>query len=282
MEEDNSSVLYYLTLGVIQKKKNKEKQEQKHQQNNLKIKPNFFLATRINAQEIVSKVKEVQDHVQKMDCKLDSKSIIKTTKLHLTLFVLNIETTQVLHNVFECMKECGQLFKDYNLGETDTLKIRKIGSFDGDKVVWMGIEEDSTLQSIFQWTRDIKSCISNRFPEIYLEKKAFKPHITLFKLRGKKSKKISKESYEMYVNMKFGDQILQPFELLAMQEHDETGYYKCFARLNMDTDLQIVHDKIEDQQKPMNLNFYNLWLEKLPAKHNSIMYYIEMNNIPRK
>jgi len=77
--------------------------------------------------------------------------------------------------------------------------------------------------------------IQKSVPGIELERKDFTPHVTLLKLRGQDQDhpKLKPETYSPFIMEDFGNQILTPIELVAMHEHDEEGYYKCYGRLHM-------------------------------------------------
>eukprot|EP01118_Nematostelium_gracile_P016955 TRINITY_DN711_c0_g1_i11.p1 TRINITY_DN711_c0_g1~~TRINITY_DN711_c0_g1_i11.p1 ORF type:complete len:151 (-),score=41.11 TRINITY_DN711_c0_g1_i11:115-567(-) len=136
-------------------------------------------------------------------------------------------------------KECNGLV-DEQLGSSCKLNLKGVGTF-GNRVIWMGIEENEDLAKMRKTVVGMREHLLNTIKGLYVEERDFNPHITLFKLRnGGSFNKLSKEVEDV----EFGVHTVQTIELLSMQEKDDDGYYKCYARLRLGVGYEEVHREI--------------------------------------
>jgi len=194
--------------------------------------PNYFLATRITKPSIVNRVHDLQKHLRQELPFLKMKDFTKPNKLHMTYFVMVVKDNDMLQKVLDTLEESKQIVAKYFKNKEESMSLKYVKNFN-HRVVWMDIEETIVRNKLSQCVAEIKEHMRISVPGLELEEKVFKPHITLLKMRNSKMK-VTPEYYKEYSLEDFGLQTLNPFELVAMHEHDEEGYYKCYGRLHLD------------------------------------------------
>jgi 2'-5' RNA ligase len=144
--------------------------------------PNFFVGFRLRSPELVNAVIEIQNTVinrapNLIKCRMD------VAKLHLTCFVLQLQSKDQIDAAASCLASCQSEFdKLFNSKSRCMVLVKSIGIFDGSKVLYAAPTNDDTMRCLAELT----SYIENQFINhgiIYPERLGHKwtPHITILK-----------------------------------------------------------------------------------------------------
>ena len=276
LQHDLIAVLYYSTLKEIEIPPNWF--PKRYYKRNLKSKPNFFFGIRIDDSSILQQITEIQQQIQRQFESRQSNMhknnnlpismpFISPKKMHLTLFVMTIESKDALEyllNLFET--RLGTFLKEQNLDRTFgdanelQLHLKGLNSF-SEQVVYVEMIKDENISKLFHFTLTLtnwlrnemqqfqldqlpqntvefeKSDVGNRLKHnfhFHIDNKQFTPHVTIFKSRSSKTK-LSKQNWEEFSDTSFGKQLVKEIELLEMQRMDEDGYYRRHASINIST-----------------------------------------------
>lgn len=179
---------------------------------------NYFLAIRINNENLLRNIEVFQDHQIVVDENL-KKFCESSVKAHVTLNVLQLDSTD---DITKCIKLLNENLIVEEKSECK-LKFKGVGKF-GKKIIYakpIKDEGEEILQSLFS---NIKRILDEGGIKVE-NKKQYNPHITMFKVPRRKNYDIECNT-DHFENFVFGEETVSEILLLPMNEkRDEKGFY---------------------------------------------------------
>mmetsp|Transcript_18090 Transcript_18090/g.18151 ORF Transcript_18090/g.18151 Transcript_18090/m.18151 type:complete len:250 (+) Transcript_18090:248-997(+) len=218
--------------------------------------PNFFVALRLNDPSLHSIVDDIQDEICSY-CPDLARHMTTSKKLHLTFFVMHLETASDKDKASQCLQDCLQdiesIFPSSRELNTDnptanSLIFKRLKSF-GKRVLYLSPEESPQLVSLTLlvercYSRFVAAGLLNEEGSESSNKVLFTPHATVAKIahrpRGKGSVKLSIEKKYWNdlqcpgsVSLQEGfTTTVKEIDLLSMMEKDSDGvYYRSYSQI---------------------------------------------------
>ncbi|KRY77427.1 Protein disulfide-isomerase [Trichinella pseudospiralis] len=197
----------------------------------VKAVPNYFAAFQIKNAEILNRLKIVQEVLVDNDIKAKD-CLVKLSKSHLTLFVMHLDEVHCLHEAKNALQAAAKLIRESDI-KSLTLDFEGVGSFQR-RVVYVKCKENDALLKL----QEIRKMVVNSFKEYGIlstdKSEHFTPHLTIAKA-GKLQKKFKFDpaSYEEFVDMHFGEEVVTDLQLLKMKSENKDSYYDCVAEISV-------------------------------------------------
>ncbi|XP_056010582.1 A-kinase anchor protein 7-like isoform X3 [Ostrea edulis] len=190
--------------------------------------PNYFLAIQITEEEIIQKVKEIQDIILDKERNL-SHAMIDIPTLHLTLGVYYLGDRASVLQAAESLNRFHDKLKVSDFAPP-SFTVSTLGNFN-HKVVFASFADDQGLKDLNTLARDVKKSLED--DGLFTTDDKFNPHITICKmsrdmprLRRLGIKRIEPSHYEEKKYTYFGKQTAGGIQLCSMVEpRSESGYY---------------------------------------------------------
>ncbi|KAL1284240.1 A-kinase anchor protein 7 isoform gamma [Trichinella pseudospiralis] len=176
----------------------------------VKAVPNYFAAFQIKNAEILNRLKIVQEVLVDNDIKAKD-CLVKLSKSHLTLFVMHLDEVHCLHEAKNALQAAAKLIRESDI---------------------------KSLTLDFEGLQEIRKMVVNSFKEYGIlstdKSEHFTPHLTIAKA-GKLQKKFKFDpaSYEEFVDMHFGEEVVTDLQLLKMKSENKDSYYDCVAEISV-------------------------------------------------
>ncbi|UCG70136.1 MAG: RNA 2',3'-cyclic phosphodiesterase [Thermoplasmata archaeon] len=148
------------------------------------------------------KLSELEERLRKSGAQL---KVVDLEKVHLTLKFLGDTDEALIDDIVEIMARSVKDVKPF------TMSIRGTGAFPNPnymKVIWVGLEGADALVTISKtMDRELTNLGFKR------EKRGFRPHITLARVKGPRKKNILAQILKDYENEEFGTQNVECIRL---------------------------------------------------------------------
>lgn len=203
------------------------------------MRPNYFVGIRLQCPLFAESIENIQNDL-KQRCPDLTKCCVSLSKLHLTCFVMQLDSTSVnlAKDVF--LSLASDIQQDIRCHERQ-LSFKNVGRFKTN-VLYAEPLPDNTILALNRLTQ----LISNAFIEHELlgnderyKLVEWKPHVTIAKTSADRKRgrylKIRDTDCEG-LDRHFNDMIrcpLSTIDLLSMTEIDEDGYYKSVASISL-------------------------------------------------
>ncbi|KAK6642734.1 hypothetical protein RUM43_004236 [Polyplax serrata] len=208
-------------------------------QKNMKIprvKPNFFLAFKVNDIDIHKKVKHLQEQVLAKNSALYP-AIINISTLHITLAVTHLKNEEEIDRVRKMLDNWAHDNLTSLFGKPLILTFAGVNTF-GSNVAYVDIEKDENYKRVCSLGENLNDLlVAGGFTR---DNKPVNPHLTILKLSRDRnllrSKKNFKKDFELIKenNDNFGKQEVSHIQLLSMDDPKcEKGYYKCYHQIDV-------------------------------------------------
>uniref|UniRef100_T1IM56 A-kinase anchor protein 7-like phosphoesterase domain-containing protein n=1 Tax=Strigamia maritima TaxID=126957 RepID=T1IM56_STRMM len=206
-------------------------------QKECKLPPNYFIAVRIRNNEILTKLKSIQENIVKT--KEDLKhALISADTFHLTLCVLRIDGEDELNKADQLMETFQQKLRERNDLRKLFLTVQGLDHF-RNQVVFAKVKNDENFAQLEKLADTVVSCFEES-KMVIKDHEKFTPHLTLAKLskapllRTKRIKAISRDSYADFAEDTFGVEEVDSVQLLSMSKRKaEDGYYYCQKEISL-------------------------------------------------
>ncbi|GIY72524.1 leukocyte receptor cluster member 9 [Caerostris darwini] len=188
----------------------------------IKDRPNFFIAARIENQDIIKNLNEVSDYIKSKD-ELLGECCIPPKMLHMTLAILKLENVSEIRDAIIAMQATSE--KSF---APVTLSLQGLDNFH-HRVLYSRVEENDKLMNLRK--NLIEDLVSNKCT--ITDRYSFVPHVTVAKLsrpvtRLRHSKYIDQYLYLQFEDNEFGIQEISNLYLCEMgSARREDGFYKC-------------------------------------------------------
>jgi len=152
-----------------------------------------FIAIKVNASEKITETFEIL----KEDLNGESVRWTDINKMHVTLAFLGDTSEDTIKEVSAMLRQICDNFKPFDFS------ISKLGIFkslNDPRVIWAGIENSEKLSGLFSL---IKSGLD--LHNVVIEERAFKPHLTLGRIKWIKNKPVLEDLLKRYSDYKFQD-----------------------------------------------------------------------------
>eukprot|EP00761_Pharyngomonas_kirbyi_P013541 gb/GECH01013570.1/.p1 GENE.gb/GECH01013570.1/~~gb/GECH01013570.1/.p1 ORF type:complete len:384 (+),score=119.93 gb/GECH01013570.1/:1-1152(+) len=201
--------------------------------------PNYFLGLRINNHNFISMVEQLQKEAVSRYPGL-SAWVTPPVKLHLTLFVMEIDEENEIPKVQKLLHECQDVLNEfYPPGHPPKLEFNQTHHF--DRRVFYAAPQDGPAKSklaSFAYT------IHKRFKEneIRVNRFDFVPHATIFKAprrrrKIRRIKSIPAELINEYAEYSFGHGSFEGVDLTKMSATDAEGYYQVLSQVAFNSNI---------------------------------------------
>jgi len=189
--------------------------------------PNYFVAVQISNPQISSVAKIVQQNIKDQTNCYD-KNCIATEKFHITLMVLNLTTEEEIKRVSNVLDTLSENLLVTFSGQPIELEFEGVSVFGGGRVMYACLKENVGSQRLHHIAGELSKHMEEE-DICNTDNKEWHPHLTLWKYQGNKRKtgpkKVSPASYEPYLDLKFGNQVIRSLQLCHMTKKREDGYY---------------------------------------------------------
>ncbi|KAL3869403.1 hypothetical protein ACJMK2_042088 [Sinanodonta woodiana] len=192
--------------------------------------PNYFIAIQITNPVIHEALRKVQKRVVEQNKEL-LPALNPLPTLHLTVFVMYLASNEDIQRAKDALDECFKELKSQYMHNPLIVDIHGLGHF-RNEVVFAKVSPEENVQKL----QKIADVIETQFeahaiPSV--DKKGFKPHITIMKLsrapklRKKGIKKIETHLFQEFASSYFGIQEVSGLQLCAMlKPKAKSGYYQ--------------------------------------------------------
>jgi len=185
----------------------------------------------INRYFSLKKLKEVQDKILAKDDNLKH-AIVNLQTSHITLNVLRLPDDTAIETAKGIVESSSELLNQITT-EPFNINIVNLNNFN-KRVIFA----DVTKNDQFETLKKIKDSFSQSLNEFITDKREYNPHVTLFKITQKTTKKTKMKKfdvdYEDLMDIDFGEQEVNSIQLLSMTHPKEVdGYYKSFAQVEI-------------------------------------------------
>ncbi|XP_041350525.1 uncharacterized protein LOC121369484 [Gigantopelta aegis] len=195
-----------------------------------KLRPNYFLAMRIQDEQIVKAIEEVQDFILDHE-PLYNACIVPPRALHVTLCTVGLDTPEQVANAVSTLQDMKAELA--NLLPQEPLTFQGVSHF-YHRVIYSKID---VPKQFMDFVEHLKMCLRQAGVDIR-DGFEFVPHMTLMKTtrtvsRQKGSKYVDPWLYQGYTDMYFGTQKVQSIDLCSMSaDRDEDGFYMTADHLD--------------------------------------------------
>ncbi|CAL1269485.1 unnamed protein product [Larinioides sclopetarius] len=194
----------------------------------VKDRPNFFIAARIQGEDTVAKLKEVSDYIKSKD-EILGEICIPPEMMHMTFSILKLASPADVCDAIAAM----QAVAAKNLPEV-TLNLEGLDNF-YHRVLYSRVEENERLTKL-------RDCLVNELTArncTITDRYSFVPHVTIAKLsrpitRQRHSKFIDQYLYLKFEDDEFGTEKIESLYLCEMgAARREDGFYKCAYEISL-------------------------------------------------
>ena len=188
-----------------------------------KLRPNHFLAVRVQDEHVIKAVEEVQDFILDHE-PLYNACVIPPKALHVTLCTVGLDTPEQVANAVSALQDMKSELS--NMLPQEPLTFQGVSHF-YNRVIYSKI---AVPKQFLDFVEHLKTCLRQAGVDIR-DGFEFVPHMTLMKTtravsRQKGTKYIDPWLYQGYTDMYFGTQKLQSVDLCSMTaDRDEDGFY---------------------------------------------------------
>ncbi|KAK3611505.1 hypothetical protein CHS0354_016438 [Potamilus streckersoni] len=193
-----------------------------------KLVPNYFIAIQITNPVIHEALRKVQKRVVEQS-KEHLPALNPIPTLHLTVFVMHLASNEDIQRAKDALDECCKELQ--YMHNPLILDIHGLGHF-RNEVVFAKVSPDENVQKL-QKIADVVGTYFEAHNIPPVDKKGFKPHITVMKLsrapklRKKGIKKIESYLFQEFLSSYFGIQEVSGLQLCAMlKPKAKSGYYQ--------------------------------------------------------
>ncbi|KFP85810.1 A-kinase anchor protein 7 isoforms delta and gamma, partial [Acanthisitta chloris] len=198
--------------------------------------PNYFVAIPITDDQILNKIKDVQELILTKEPDL-LRAALPVQTMHLTIIVAHLATEEEVKKAVLALEQSKTKVEDILHGKDLNMTFHGVGQFNNQVIYVKMLEEDQKMLS------RIAEAVEECFLEMSLSvsgSKDFKPHLTFLKLskaarlKRRGFRKISSDLYKECEDCYFGTEVFSQIDLCAMhKKKQESGYYYCECSINV-------------------------------------------------
>lgn len=201
------------------------------------VRPNYFLAIRLTAADVLAHAEAVQHAIIEQYPSL-AKQAIPPKKMHFTLGdVMNLPDDDAVDRVRRVLADeqagCAALLAA--AGSPAELAIGGLGDF-GGRVLWAGARDGPALQALHAIAARMRTALVGAGVAVKIERDEWNPHCTLFKSRAQRrgaadGPQLAPSLYEPWCAVELGVQPLTSIALCAMAATGDDGFYRVDAAM---------------------------------------------------
>lgn len=198
-----------------------------------KMRPNHFLCVRITNPDILEGVAAMQDALLEAEPHY-AQCCIPPVSLHVTICTLGLDSLEQIASACQMLRDNKEQLRE--LGKAGIrLKIEKVDNF-YKRVLYGKVKHGSDFD---EFVLAIKSMLSEAGVSIR-DNYEYVPHMTIMKTsrpvsRLLHTKDISPAIYEGFLDMDFGEQLIDGVHLCPMtEERGSDGFYNCLESVTFD------------------------------------------------
>ena len=208
--------------------------------------PNFFLGLQLCYPTFQDRIITIQEELLKKAPEL-SKCMVSARKLHITFFVMCLQSADDLATAQAVLSESGDIVQSAFSSVSGPLVLqftnseKTLGMF-GKKVLYANPDINEVSEAIINLRTLLYDRYKNALPYALIESAGFVPHVTIAKTSADRSRRLEINSIlieDLHGVLRDLQIPLSSIDLLSMAETNrDTGYYKsyeCIAAAIMDT-----------------------------------------------
>jgi RNA 2',3'-cyclic 3'-phosphodiesterase len=147
-------------------------------------------------------------------------------KFHLTLKFFGDTDIEKIPRIIGILNDICKTFENF------PISVEKCGVFDNffrnPRVIWIGIKQNEQLLKLYD---KINSGLVEL--DFAKEKRLFKPHLTIGRIKSIRNKELFKESIEKYANLSFHTEIINSFILYESILKPQGAEYKIIEQFTL-------------------------------------------------